>query len=682
MTNCENPESTLPDLFTYVNEEDSDDETVINCSQDNISFTISKKSFKRVVNSETDSASSLTRQIKHTDEITKLKNFLNGENSSYEDGSTSLPTAFPIMSSSIVGKTSMGQKYSKKQQTSKKFIQVTKTPLVKPNVFENQPKKPVQPYVIPHKHLQVLNIGEANDDTWYIDSGCSKHMTGNRNYLCDFKPTQTNQDVTFDNNITAKIKGYGNITNVLFTKQRSLIMDAKTKDVIVDSDRAGNMYPLDMDLIYGKLNICMLSKAPTDISWLWHRRLSHLNFGYINKLIRDDIVQGLPLLKLDNESLCAACVKRKLSKSTQKSISESSNNKDHISKFESRSDKGIFVGYSFSSTAYRVPNKCTRVIEESIDVHFDEFYVRKLDREHFGSKMIDDICQNPIQQTPSPDIDIKIDLDLLFEQPKTAYNFELLTTSIDPTGTPSEGILQTNQNDTDQFEGEPPTHTSSLEQTPNPPLNIQSINSQKNPDASFMGEPSNLFQDETPGEEQWDTENRIIIKEENHLIKWTRNHLTDQIIGDPKSGFKLEQNPQINVKALQEELAEFERNDVWNLVPNPPDVTVIGSRWVYRNKTDDHGIISRNKARLVVKGYSQQEGIAYDETYAPVPRIEEIRIFLAYVAHKNFKVFQMDVKYAFLHGEIELEVYIQQPPGFEIPNFQIIALNCRKLYVA
>ncbi|XP_052625599.1 uncharacterized protein LOC111885902 [Lactuca sativa] len=661
MTNCENSESTLHNLFTSVNEEDSDDETVINCSPDDTAFSVSKKSFKRVVNSETDSASSLTHQIKNTDGTTKLKNLLNGENSSYKDGSTSIPTAFPTMTSSIVGKTSLGQKYSKKQQTSKKSIQVTKTPLIKPNLFEKQPKKP---NVIPHK--QVLNAGEPNDDTWYIDSGCSKHMTGNRNYLRDFKPIQTNQDVTFGNNMKAKIKGYGNITNgnftikkvafvddlkhnlisvsqlcdnnleVLFTKQRSLIMDAKTKDVIVDSDRAGNMYPLDMDLIYGKPDICLLSKAPADISWLWHRRLSHLNFGYINKLIGDDLVRGLPLLKLDNETLCAACEKGKLSKSTHKSISESSVSEPlellHIdlcgpAKTQTiQGKKYILVvvdGFSCftwvfflrlkseapeeminfikqielklkrpvrrirsDNAAYRVLNKRTRVIEESTDVHFDEFYVRKLDREHFGSKMIENIFQNPIQQTPSPDIDIEIDLDLLFEQPKTAYNSELLTTLIDPTGTPSEVIPQTNQNDANQFEGEPPTHTSSLEQTPNPPLNTRTPNSQNNPDASFMGEPSNLFQDETPGEEQWDTETPIIIAEENRLIKWTRNHPTDQIIGDPNIGIQTRgastneclfgaflsttepktihsaiKDPDW-VKAMQEELAEFERNDV------------------------------------------------------------------------------------------------------------------------
>ena len=83
---------------------------------------------------------------------------------------------------------------------------------------------------------------------------------------------------------------------------------------------------------------------------------------------------------------------------------------------------------------------------------------------------------------------------------------------------------------------------------------------------------------------------------------------------------------------------------------------------------DEAGIVTRNKARLVAKGYSQQEGIDFDETFAPVARLEAIRIFLAYVAHANFKVYQMDVKSAFLNGELEEEVYLQQPPGFEDPN--------------
>ena len=84
---------------------------------------------------------------------------------------------------------------------------------------------------------------------------------------------------------------------------------------------------------------------------------------------------------------------------------------------------------------------------------------------------------------------------------------------------------------------------------------------------------------------------------------------------------------------------------------------------------DETGIVTRNKARLVAKGYSQEEGIDFYETFAPVARLEAIRIFLAYVAHANFKVYQMDVKSAFLNGELEEEVYVQQPPGFEAADF-------------
>ena len=119
------------------------------------------------------------------------------------------------------------------------------------------------------------------------------------------------------------------------------------------------------------------------------------------------------------------------------------------------------------------------------------------------------------------------------------------------------------------------------------------------------------------------------------------------------------------VIAMQEELNQFEREKVWKLVPRPKNKSIIGTKRVFRNKLDGDGIVTRNKARLVAKGYSQEEGIDYDETYAPVARLEAIRMFLAFTTHSNFKVYQMDVKSAFLNGELEEEVYVEQPPGFE-----------------
>ncbi|GJW68689.1 putative ribonuclease H-like domain-containing protein [Tanacetum coccineum] len=122
------------------------------------------------------------------------------------------------------------------------------------------------------------------------------------------------------------------------------------------------------------------------------------------------------------------------------------------------------------------------------------------------------------------------------------------------------------------------------------------------------------------------------------------------------------------VEAMQEELLQFKLQKVWILVDLPKGHRAIGTKWVYRNKKDERGIVIRNKARLVAQGHTQEEGIDYDEVFAPVARIEAIRMFLAYASYMGFMVYQMDVKSAFLYGQIEEEVYVCQPPGFEDPD--------------
>ena len=112
------------------------------------------------------------------------------------------------------------------------------------------------------------------------------------------------------------------------------------------------------------------------------------------------------------------------------------------------------------------------------------------------------------------------------------------------------------------------------------------------------------------------------------------------------------------------------------MIPTPKDASVVGLKWVFRNKLDKEGNVIRNKARLVVKGYCQEEGIDYEETFTLVVRLESVRIFLAYAAHKNFKVFQMDVKCAFLNGELEETVYVEQPPSFVNEKNTLITAMC------
>ncbi|GKE04358.1 putative ribonuclease H-like domain-containing protein, partial [Tanacetum coccineum] len=123
------------------------------------------------------------------------------------------------------------------------------------------------------------------------------------------------------------------------------------------------------------------------------------------------------------------------------------------------------------------------------------------------------------------------------------------------------------------------------------------------------------------------------------------------------------------LEAMQDKLLQFKLQKVWTLVDLPYGKRAIGTKWVYRNKKDKRGIVIRNKVRLVAQGYTQEEGIDYDEFFAPVARIEATRLFLAYASFKDFVVYQMDVKSAFLYGKIEEEVYVCQPLGFEDPEF-------------
>ena len=122
------------------------------------------------------------------------------------------------------------------------------------------------------------------------------------------------------------------------------------------------------------------------------------------------------------------------------------------------------------------------------------------------------------------------------------------------------------------------------------------------------------------------------------------------------------------VNSMHEEFHQFVRNNVWELVPRPKGVNVIGTKWIFKNKSNEHGTVIIIKSRLVVQGYTQVEGIDFDETFAPLARLESIRILLAIASHLNFKLYQMDVKSAFLNGMLQEEVYVEQPKGFVDPH--------------
>nr|GEX23168.1 retrovirus-related Pol polyprotein from transposon TNT 1-94 [Tanacetum cinerariifolium] len=146
-------------------------------------------------------------------------------------------------------------------------------------------------------------------------------------------------------------------------------------------------------------------------------------------------------------------------------------------------------------------------------------------------------------------------------------------------------------------------------------------------------------------------------------FQWTKDYPLEQVIGEPSRPV-LTRNQQRSDGDMCMYALTFKRIDVWVLVPAPDNISPLTLKWLFKSKHDEEQTVIRNKSRLVVRGYYQEEGIDFEESFALVARMEAIRIFLAYAAHKSFTVFQMDVKTAFLHGSLKEEVYVCQPEGF------------------
>ena len=137
----------------------------------------------------------------------------------------------------------------------------------------------------------------------------------------------------------------------------------------------------------------------------------------------------------------------------------------------------------------------------------------------------------------------------------------------------------------------------------------------------------------------------------------------------------------VSAKLRNRKLSRQKRKKTWILVPRPTDKNVIGTKWMFENKLDENGEIKRNKAILVCKGYAQEKGLDYGETFSPITRMEGVINLLAYAVYKGFKFYQMDVSFSILNGILEEEVYIDQPEGFvDDSNRDIICKLHKALY--
>nr|GEX78511.1 retrovirus-related Pol polyprotein from transposon TNT 1-94 [Tanacetum cinerariifolium] len=506
---------------------------------------------------------------------------------------------------------------------------------------------------------------------WIIDSGCSKHMTGNRALLMNFMEKFL-ETVCFGNNDFAVITGYGDGLEVSFRKSTRFVRNEDGVDLLT-GDRSSNLYTIALNEVASNSSTCLLAKASSWQSWLWHQCLSHSNFATINNLVKNNLVQVVVddysrytwvffLHSKDEASEVIISFIKKTQVNLQLQVQRVRT--DNGTEFKNKTlakffdeDIGVFVGYSKESATFRIYNKRTRKIHESVNVNFDE--ISEMASKQFclepGLSNLNETGKSSNQLVSQVSEASKNDLEDLFHNFYDEYFDSSKIMKSSTTNVETSINEEVFHEVSESFQGE--SFLSSLND-----------DVQHSPEERLVPRPEG----KTVIKTKWIFKNK---KDESSLVIQNKARLvavgySQQEVIDYDETFALV----ARIEAIRLFLAYAAHKDFtvfqmgvrkfWRLVPRPEGKSVIKTKWIFKNKKDESSLVIRNKARLVAFGYSQQEGIDYDETFALVARIEAIRLFLAYAAHKDFTVFQMDVKTAFLNGILKEKVYVGQPPGF------------------
>nr|GFB39031.1 hypothetical protein [Tanacetum cinerariifolium] len=421
---------------------------------------------------------------------------------------------------------------------------------------------------------------------------------------------------------------------VAFRKSTYFIHDLKGNDLLTGS-RGTKLYSITLQDTNSPNPLCLMAKATSSQAWLWHRRLSHLNFDTINLLSKNDIVNrtlveaALTMLSVAKvplffwaEVITTACFTQNRSlviprhektpyhiindqKPSVKffhifgSICYIVRDGENLNKMKEKGDECIFVGYSTQMRAYRVFNKRTRMIMESIHVNFDELPQMASDQNSFD---------------PAHDLTTVNELDLLFSLMfDELLNGPSQVVSKSSTVTTADESIQRQQQQTTSLVN----HT-----TPDQSCQVQSHES------TDQGETSSRHVDSL----NMHTFYQRYLSEH----RWTKDHPLEQAIRNPSQSVRTRQQLESDAKmcmfaltvsqtepknikevmansawieSMQEELHQFDRLDVWELVDRPLCTNVINLKWLWKNKRDEENTVIRNKSRLVAKGYAQKEGV-------------------------------------------------------------------------
>ncbi|GJS34050.1 retrovirus-related pol polyprotein from transposon TNT 1-94 [Tanacetum coccineum] len=300
------------------------------------------------------------------------------------------------------------------------------------------------------------------------------------------------------------------------------------------------------------------------------------------------------------------------------------NDRDDLGKMKPKTDIGIFIGYSESSRGFCIYNCRTKKIMKTIHVKFDELTAMASECNNLESETRNTNFQESLEVSQS--IPSKTNLDNLFGP---LYEEYYLTSSPEVS---DNSVVNTLDN----------KHTSSS---------------------------SSIIVEEDEAPQIVSSSNEQVVVEPNSPVL---NENTDELIQEDDLEFDGFYN------AHQTPISLYVRTDI----ECPVGRNIIEVKWIWKNKTDAENTVIRNKSHLVAKGYGQEEGINFEESFAPVARLKAVRIFMAYVAHKNFPIYQMDVKTEFLNGPLKEGVFVRQPSGFVDPDFPNHVYRLKKaLYV-
>nr|GFB61164.1 hypothetical protein [Tanacetum cinerariifolium] len=337
-----------------------------------------------------------------------------------------------------------------------------------------------------------------------------------------------------------------------------------------------------------------------------------------------------------------------------------SNDSENLGKLQPKADIGIFIGYAPTKKAFRIYNRCTRRIVETIHVDFDELTAMASEQSSSGPALNDmtprTITSGLVRTSSSLTSYVppsRNDWDLLFQ-----LMFDELLNPPPSVVKQAAKVIAPIAKVIPQVDAD---STVSLQDVGNDNLDMEVAHMGNDP---LFGVPI----PEVTSEQSSSTASPQSIVQPNHPMthhnsKWTKDHpLNNKIDQLSRPTYKEALTQACWIEAMQEELNEFERLETYK-------EALTQACWIEAMQEELNEFERlENKERLVARGYRQEEGIYFEESFAPVARLEAIRIFLAYVAHKNMVIYQMDVKTAFLNGNLRKEVYVSQPNGFVDPD--------------